>query len=223
MNPERRCIFVTGGTGYLGRPLIQRLLAAGHQVRALVRPGSEQKLPNGCEAVLGNALDGNSYADRIQPADTFVQMVGVAHPSPAKANEFRSIDLASGLGAVQAAASACVKHFIYMSVAHPAPMMKAYIAVRSECESAIRQSGLNTTILRPWYVLGPGRRWPLLLVPMYWILSLIPNTKESTRRLGLLTIDEMIAALVAAIEQPADGFRVWAVPEIRSAKRLGKL
>ena len=43
----KRFVFITGGTGYLGRPLIAQLLARGHQVRALVRPGSESKVPKG--------------------------------------------------------------------------------------------------------------------------------------------------------------------------------
>ncbi len=85
----------------------------------------------------GDALDGKSYASRIAPADTFVQLVGVAHPSPAKAAQFREIDLPSGLGAVAAAKSVGIRHFVYLSVAQPAPMMRAYIAVRSECEAAI--------------------------------------------------------------------------------------
>lgn len=38
-------VFVTGGTGYLGTPLIRALVKRGHSVRALVRPGSEKKLP----------------------------------------------------------------------------------------------------------------------------------------------------------------------------------
>ena len=121
----------------MGQRLISRLLDRGHQVRALVRPGSEKKLPSGCTAVPGNALEGTSYAKQIAPADTFVQLVGVAHPSPAKAAEFRKVDLPSGLGAVAAAKAAGIRHFIYLSVAHPAPMMQAYIAVRSECEAAI--------------------------------------------------------------------------------------
>lgn len=116
---------------------------------------------------MGNALDGASYADKIRPADTFVQLVGVSHPSPAKAAEFRAIDLPSGLGAIAAARPAGIRHFVYLSVAQPAPMMRAYIAVRGECEAAIEASGLNATILRPWYVLGPGHRWPYLLIPMY--------------------------------------------------------
>ena len=88
---QRHCVFITGGTGYVGRPLITLLLDRGHDVRALVRPGSEKKLPVGCQPVFGNALDGNSYAGQIKPADTFVQLVGVAHPSPSKAAEFRSL------------------------------------------------------------------------------------------------------------------------------------
>ena len=95
-----------------------------------------------------------------KPATTFVQLVGVSHPSPAKAAEFRSIDLVAGSEAIAAAVFAGIQHLIYVSVAHPAPMMKAYIAVRAECEALIRESGLNATILRPWYVLGPGHRWP---------------------------------------------------------------
>jgi uncharacterized protein YbjT (DUF2867 family) len=97
MNEERRCVFIAGGTGYVGQRLIPRLLERGHTVRALVRPGSEKKLPPGCTAVLGNAQDEASYAQRIAPADTFVQLVGVAHPSPAKAAEFRKVDLVAGL------------------------------------------------------------------------------------------------------------------------------
>jgi uncharacterized protein YbjT (DUF2867 family) len=149
----------------MGLGLIPRLLERGHKVRALVRPGSERKLPPGCMPVPGNALDGNTYSGKISPADTFVQLVGVAHPSPAKAHEFRRVDLVSGLGAVTAAKGAGIRHFIYLSVAHPAPMMKEYIAVRSECEAAIEAAGLNATLLRPWYVLGPGHRWPLSSAP----------------------------------------------------------
>jgi uncharacterized protein YbjT (DUF2867 family) len=36
--------------------------------------------------------------------------------------------------------------------------MKAYIEVHAECEALVRQSGMNATILRPWYILGPGHR-----------------------------------------------------------------
>jgi uncharacterized protein YbjT (DUF2867 family) len=215
MNVERHCVFVTGGTGYVGRPLIARLLERGHEVRALVRPGSEKKLPAGCQAIPGDALDGSSYASQIVPADTFVQLVGVAHPNPSKAEEFRNVDLASGKSAIDAAGGAGIKHFIYVSVAHPAPVMRAYIQVRSECEAVIRQSGMNATILRPWYVLGPGHRWPYLLLPMYKVMELLPATRAGAERLGLVTLEQMVRALASAVENPAQGVTIVEVPQIR--------
>ena len=219
MHTQTHRVFVTGSTGYVGRPLITQLLERGHEVQALVRPGSERKLPAGCQAIPGDALDGKSYASKINPADTFIQLVGVSHPSPSKAAEFRSIDLASGRSAVEAAKSAGVRHFAYVSVAHPAPVMKAYIEVRSQCEDLIRQSGMNATILRPWYVLGPGHRWPYLLSPMYKLMELLPATREGASRLGLVTLEQMVRALVEAVETPVQGVRIVEVPQIRAASK----
>lgn len=215
MKTGGHCVFVTGGTGYLGRPMIAELLRRGHQVRALVRAGSESKLPAGCEAILGDALDGGSYVEKISPADTFVQLVGVSHPSPAKAEQFRKIDLISATGAIKAAANAGIQRFIYLSVAQPAPVMKAYIEVRAEGEAMLQRSGMHATVLRPWYVLGPGHRWPYALIPMYWLMGLIPATRAGARRLGLVTLAQMTRALIHAVENPADGMRVLEVPEIR--------
>jgi uncharacterized protein YbjT (DUF2867 family) len=146
--------------------------------------------------------------------------VGVPHPSPAKAAQFRSVDLVSATGAIRAAKHAGVQHFVYLSVAHPAPMMRDYIAVRSECEALLRESGLNTTILRPWYVLGPGHRWPYTLMPAYWLLERIPPTRASAHRLGLVTLDQMIRALTCAVENPCRGVRVLEVPKIRAIGRV---
>ena len=99
-------------------------------------------------------------------------------------------------------------------------MMRDYIAVRSECEALLRESGLNATILRPWYVLGPGHRWPYALVPAYWIMERFPSTRESALRLGLVTLDQMICALTCAVEDPCRGVRVLGVPEIRAIGRV---
>ena len=209
-------VFVTGGTGYIGQPLLRALVDRGHQVRALVRPGSESKLPAGCEPISGNALDATSYADFIAPSHTFVQLVGVAHPSPAKALEFRAIDRTSALGAIAAAKNAGIQHFVYLSVAQPAPVMKSYIAIRAECEAALHAAGMNVTIVRPWYVLGPGHRWPYALLPMYWLCERIPSTRDGARRLGLVTLPQMTRTLVSAIENPCIGARILEVPQIRS-------
>ncbi len=208
-------VFVAGGTGYIGRPLIEKLLRDGHRVRALARPGSEGKLPAGCTPVLGNALDAATYCDQVGTSDTFVHLVGVAHPGPGKASEFRAIDLKSIEAAVEAAKFSGIKHFVYVSVAHPAPIMQPYIEVRTRGEELIRAAGLNATILRPWYVLGPGHRWPYVLIPVYRIMEAIPATRESAPRLGLVKHADMVETLRCAVRQPAAGIRIIEVEDIR--------
>ena len=209
-------VFVAGGTGYIGRPLVSELLRRDHPVRVLVRPGSEGKIPAGAIPVPGDALRPETFADAIAPAKTFVQLVGVAHPSPAKAAEFRSVDLASLSASVDAAARAGIDHFVYLSVAQPAPaIMKAYAAVRAEGEAIVLTSGMRATFLRPWYVLGPGHRWPYLLVPAYFVFERLPGTRDAARRIGLVTLSQMVTALVRAVEHPPDGVRIVEVPDIR--------
>jgi len=201
----------------MGSRLIPTLLERGHGITALARPESQSKLAPGCMPVLGNALDGDSYAQSIGACDTFVQLVGVAHPSPAKAREFVEIDQKSAMEAIRVAEQARIAHFIYVSVAHPAPMMHAYIEARSACEDTLRASGLSATILRPWYVLGPGHRWPSALIPFYWLAERIPSKRDAARRLGLVTVAQMVNALVHAVENPAQGIKIVEVPEIRMA------
>jgi uncharacterized protein YbjT (DUF2867 family) len=211
-----RCVFITGGTGYIGSRLIPLLLERGHSVKALVRKGSEHRLPGGAETIFGDALALDSYTEGVRGAETFVHLIGVPHPSPAKAKQFREIDLVSAQVAVKSARDAGVNHFVYLSVAHPAPMMKAFIAVRLEGEAIIRASGMAATFVRPWYVLGPGHRWPYLLLPFYWVCERLPATREGARRLGLVTLPQMLRALVRAVENPAPGVQVLDVPDIRN-------
>jgi uncharacterized protein YbjT (DUF2867 family) len=212
-----RTVFVAGATGYVGRHVIPRLMARGHRVRALARPGSERRVPSGCEIVVGDPLDAATFGDRVAPADTWLQLVGVPRPSPAKARQFVEIDLRSARQSIDAARRAGIDHFVYVSVAQPAPVMKAYQAARAEAERELAASGLRRTIVRPWYVLGPGHRWPYALLPVYWILERLPRTRESARRLGLVTLPQMGAALVDAIEHPPAVERIIDVPGIRSS------
>ncbi len=174
--PAGAAVFVTGGTGYIGRPLIESLIAQGYAVDALVRAGSQARLPAAAHPVIGDALDAGTFATAIPRGATVVHLVGTPHPGPGKAAEF------------------------------------------------VRATGLPATLLRPWYVLGPGHYWPYVLIPVYAMLRLLPATRANARRLGLVTRQAMVAALVNAIAAPpTDGVRIVEVPEIGNAigeKRL---
>jgi uncharacterized protein YbjT (DUF2867 family) len=215
--PQSVDVFITGGTGYVGRHLIPALLGCGHRVRALARETSLARVPGGAQAVAGDALDEASVAAALRPDDTVVHLVGTPHPSPAKAKQFEEIDLASICATVNAARKVGIAHLVYVSVAQPAPVMRAYLWVRSLGEAMIKEAGLTATILRPWYVLGPGHRWPMVLLPLYKLAQCFPLTQESAERLGLVTIDQMVSALVYDVENPPDRgrIRIVDVPAIR--------
>jgi uncharacterized protein YbjT (DUF2867 family) len=212
---EKHSICVTGGTGYIGRRLIPLLTRRGHGVKAVVRAGSESKPPDDVSAVIADPLQQDSYTEAVRGCDTFIHLIGVPHPSPAKAVQFRAIDLPSVRVAVKAAVDAGVRHFIYLSVAQPAPMMQAFIAVRAEGEALIRASGMKATLVRPWYVLGPGHRWAYALLPLYKIAERLPGTRDSANRLGLITISQMLNALVWSVENVPEAVRIVDVPKIR--------
>jgi uncharacterized protein YbjT (DUF2867 family) len=216
-------IFITGATGYIGKRLIWTLVKEGnYPIRALVREASVHKLPPGCEAVIGDALDSATYAHRLKPDDIFVHLVGVAHPSPAKKNQFRSIDLGSVKEAIKAARDAGIQHFVYVSVSqYPSSIMREYQLVRAEAELLLARSGMRCSFVRPWYVLGPGHWWPVLLLPFYYLLSLIPSCQEKMRQQGLVTLHQMIQTLLFAIKNPPLGqVACYNVPDIKHIETM---
>ncbi|MGD1094680.1 MAG: NAD(P)H-binding protein [Bryobacteraceae bacterium] len=197
-------------------PLVDKLSAEGFRVFAIARQQSVSKVPSTCTPIPGDVLNAITYKERIPAGGVFVHLVGVAHPAPWKGALFQSVDLGSLEQSVAAARHAAAQHFVFVSLAHPAPVMKAYIEVRTKCEEIVRQSGLNATILRPWYILGPGHRWPYVLIPFYKLLEAIPSTRAGAVRLGLVTRGEMVNALAAAVASPPTRLRVLEPAQIRA-------
>jgi uncharacterized protein YbjT (DUF2867 family) len=214
-----RTVCITGATGYLGRALSAALTERGHAVRALVRPGGAARAAPGGEVRELDVFDVDALSAAFGAGETVVHLIGTPHPDPSKAAEFERVDLGSARICATAAARAGVAHLVYVSVAQPAPMMRAYVEARAAAETAIASVGLSATFVRPWYVLGPGHRWPYLLLPFYRLAELVPSTRDSARRLGLVTLAQMTRALVVAAENPppVGERRIVDVPAIRAA------
>jgi uncharacterized protein YbjT (DUF2867 family) len=210
-------VFITGGTGYTGSRLIKVLLnKTDFTITALARKESEHKLPAGCRVVIGNALDASSFIDSVTGCDTFIHLIGVAHPGPSKKEQFQSIDLVSIQQSVLAAKQAGVKHFVYISVAnYPAKIMQAYQQARAEGETLLIASGIPCSILRPWYIIGPGHWWPLLLKPFYALAKWIPAYKEAATKLDTVTLQQMLAALLKAAAEKPLAVKYYEVKDIK--------
>jgi uncharacterized protein YbjT (DUF2867 family) len=220
MRMARDPVFITGGTGYIGKRLIKILLADGYHVTALAREQSVKKLPEGCKVVIGNPFDTATYARSIPAGCVFVHMLGVSHPGPKKKELFYSIDLASLKASVEAAKRANVKHFVYISVAQsPTKVMADYQEARRQGEEAVLSSGLTSTFIRPWYVVGPRHYWPLLFQPVFKLLEIIPSTSAKAKSLALVSLKQMLNALEhTVLNEPGKKNQIIEVSDIRRFK-----
>ena len=212
-------VFITGATGYIGRRVTKQLLSRGHKVIALVRKGSENKVADGAALVIADPFDATTFSPFIPKDAVFIQLLGVSHPSPKKAQQFKEIDLQSVKSSVDAATLAGVSNFIYVSVAmSPTKLMAAYQAVRREGEEYCKKKGLNCTFIRPWYVVGPGHYWPVLFLPFYGIAEIIPNWRKQARSKALVSIRQMLRTLVNAVETDPQPLRILEIKDIRNTR-----
>lgn len=218
MDVARKPVFVAGGTGYIGKRLIKILLNGGYEVTALAREQSVKKLPHECKVVVGSPFDASSYANSIPPESVFVHLVGVAHPGPKKKEQFYSVDLASLKVSVEAATQAKTTHFVYMSVAQTTTkVMRDYQEARRLGEEAVLASGLISTFIRPWYVVGPGHYWPMLFQPAFKLLEIIPKTSVKAKALALVTLKQMLRTLnVVVINSPKEINNIVEIPDIKN-------
>lgn len=210
-------VFITGGTGYMGKRLIPLLQQKGYAITALVRKGSESKLPAGCTIVTANPFDAGSFVQQIPAEATFIQLLGVPHPGPKKKEQFKTIDLASVKASAIAALQANVQHFIYVSVAQtPTSIMKDYQQCRAAGEDAIRATNIPATFIRPWYVIGPGHYWPLFFQPIFKLLEWIPATAVKAKALRIVYLKQMLNALVDAVENEATNINIIEIDDLRN-------
>ena len=158
-------ILVTGGTGLVGSRLLPRLAAAGIDCRALVRPG--KTVPSGVTAVEGDILDPVSLVEAVQGVEAIVHLAAVLRtPDP---EQIWNVNLHGTRNLIAAAKEHAVSaRFIMASTGlvynedSPRPSLETdpvapardYPASKVAAETALRQSGLNWTILRFGFVYG---------------------------------------------------------------------
>jgi uncharacterized protein YbjT (DUF2867 family) len=150
-------IFLTGGTGFVGRHMIDRLLSEGHSVRAVVR-NSEKAASlarRGVEFIAGDVVEGSGLDQGMAGCDAVVHLVGIILEKGK--NTFERVHHIGTRNVVEAAKRAGIKRFIHMSALGVRPDgIAAYQTTKWRGEEEVRHSRIPYCILRPSLIFGPG-------------------------------------------------------------------
>lgn len=160
-------ILVTGGTGLVGERLLPCLVGAGLSCRALVRSGKD--VPAGVEAVEGDLFNAGSLSEAVDGVSAIIHLAAVFRTQDTdliwKSNleGTRSLITAAQAHAPEARFIMASTSNVYnRNSSHPGRETddvepeQAYPASKVAAEKALRESGLNWSILRFPFVYGDG-------------------------------------------------------------------
>lgn len=216
-------ILVTGGTGFIGSHLVERLVAQGRAVRCLVRrTSSVRNLPlASIELTEGDLETGAGLAAALRGADTVIHLAGVTKARiPA---DYLRGNAAATAQLLRAAGD--VRRFVHVSslaAAGPSPgdrplteedpplPVSHYGRSKLAGELLVRHSPLcgRAVIVRPPVVYGPRDRdvyQVIRAVARGWVLQI-----GSVRRyFSLVYVEDLVDGLMAAADREGAGGAVF--------------
>ncbi len=156
-------VFVTGGTGFVGKGIVPALAAAGHDVACLARPGSEAKISRDAawkervQLCLGDLFDSRSLEAAMQGCEAVIHLVGIIREQPRKGVTFERIHVEGTKNVLAAASKAGVRRFVHMSALGARQGANSpYHRTKFDAEQAVIASGIPYVIFRPSVIFGPG-------------------------------------------------------------------
>ena len=215
------CVLVTGGTGFVGSHLIERLIARGDEVRALVRAGSRRDFVEclGAEAVTGDLDDSVSLASACRDCGVVyhcaarVEFVGTEE-------EFHRTTVAGTQRLLAAAREAGVHRFVQVSscgVYHPdlltagvineftespqPPKWFTYARAKHRAEAVVRDlctTAMEWVIVRLGYLYGPRNRTMKTYLEPAMASGIMAIVGDGTNELALIDVRDVVAAIELA-------------------------
>jgi uncharacterized protein YbjT (DUF2867 family) len=201
MQAARR-VFITGGTGFVGRAVIQALRAEGYAVRCLVRRGSEPDLRGfgAIERVEGDVMARQTLDDGLAGCDAVVHLVGIIRERPAIGSTFERVHVQGTQNVLGAAAAAGVRRYLHMSaLGARAGARSRYHRTKWAAEEAVRSSPLPWTIFRPSIVYGPGDEFVTMLRGMIEGLPVVPVIGSGRQRLQPVPVAQVAQGFARAL------------------------
>jgi NADH dehydrogenase len=196
-------IFVTGATGFVGRRVVDKLLAEGYRVRALVhaRPDADERLPQapaGAEYLPGDVRDRQSLIAAARGCAGAVHLVGILRPRGP--DTFHAVHVEGAENVIAACRAAGIGRLVHMSAfgtgrGVPTP----YFRTKEAAETAVTASGLEWTILRPTVIHGPTGDFMIRMARMVSRFGPVPLVGAGRQDLQPVWVDDVARTFVKAL------------------------
>jgi uncharacterized protein YbjT (DUF2867 family) len=198
-------IFVTGGTGFVGREVLRRLAASGHEVVALVRPGSESNLIESDRIHLhpGDVLEPQSLPEGLRGCAAVIHLVGIIREFPHKGITFERLHVHATRNLIEAVTALGVKRLLHMSANGARPDGETgYHRTKWQAEELVRASGLDWTMVRPSLIFGPGGEFVEMLGDLVRQLPIVPVLGDGKYRMQPVAVGQVAETFVNALALP---------------------
>jgi uncharacterized protein YbjT (DUF2867 family) len=205
---------VTGGTGFVGRAVIQALRAEGCVVRCLVRRGSERDLRGlgAIERVEGDVMAPQTLEEGIAGCDAVVHLVGIIREQPAIGRTFERVHTQGTINVLDAAVAAGVRRYVHMSALGSRPDARSrYHRTKWLAEEAVRGSALPWTIFRPSVIYGRGDQFVTMLADVISRYRFVPVLGAGLHRLQPIPVSQVAIGFASALSRPATVKQTYSV------------
>jgi len=213
-----RIVAITGATGFVGREVTRQLLEHGYNVQALVRSKvSAAKLaPHPKLTVFfGDPCNTEDVAKVLNGAEALIHLVGIRrHEIKRTGKTYEDIDVGSAVASRDAMKRMGVRRILFLSAA--AIGKSFYVRCKAQAEEVITSAGLDWTIWRPAFIVGPGQQWPVIMTPFLWLMGRFHgHMGDVSRRAGNISRKTLAASFCRALEDDSTIGKTLDVPEIR--------
>jgi len=194
-------VLVTGASGFIGRRLSHRLVARGHEVRALVRRGEGGASLPGADLVVGDVRDPAALDRAASGAEAVVHLACAT--GVARERVVREVNVEGTRRLLEAAVRRGARRFVFVSsVSAVRERMGPYGRTKREGEFLVSASALEWVILRPSLVYGPGPQGLFAhLARSLRALPLIPVIGDGKIELDPVHVDDVCEVIVQCLER----------------------
>lgn len=200
-------IFITGGSGFIGREIGRLGVTDGHEIRSLSRsgrPAVSEPWVDEIEWHAADLFDPDRWRDQLEDCDAVIHTVGIIRERPQEDVTFERFNGESAILAARETDRADVPAFVFLSVAGTPPFVsERSTTAKRRAEQVISDCDLRTTVLRPGLVYGEGANqghFPSVVNTVFQAIGKRPwlaHRMPGPRSLGVTTVAR--ASLHAAV------------------------